>query len=134
MEDFDLPQLDSVTREHMIAELESDIADGTLVGSKDFNHLGTAEYPAVMRIAVTRGTIASLATSLRPDLFNSTRTDKNGKISRLNLADAAVRFAGGEFNRFYLRGLCLRAQAEGVMELVVYRARHSANLVRSRKR
>jgi hypothetical protein len=31
--------------------------------------------------------------------------------------------AEGEFNRFYIRGLCLRAIQDGVAELIVYRAK-----------
>jgi|SRR5438093_440866 len=35
--------------------------------------------------------------------------------------------AEGEFNRFYLRGLCLRAVAEGISYLVIHRAKGVAN-------
>jgi len=36
---------------------------------------------------------------------------------------AAETLAEGEFNRFYIRGLCLRALAEGIAKVVVYRAK-----------
>ncbi len=48
-------------------------------------------------------------------------------FTRLNLADAARKFADGEFLRFYLRGLSLRAASEAVLELEVYRAKQSVN-------
>ncbi len=35
--------------------------------------------------------------------------------------------AEGEFNRFYARGLCRRAIAEGIEALVVYRAKEVVN-------
>ena len=35
--------------------------------------------------------------------------------------------AEGEFNRFYIRGLCLRAIASGIVDLVIYRAKQVAN-------
>jgi hypothetical protein len=35
--------------------------------------------------------------------------------------------AEGEFNRFYARGLCLRAMAQGIESLVVYRAKDVVN-------
>ena len=79
-----------------------------------------------MRVALTDGHIHTLAAALVPAFFNPTRTDKNGKVTHLDLADSASKFASGEFNRFYLRGLCLRAEAEGIVELVVYRAKVSA--------
>jgi hypothetical protein len=55
-------------------------------------------------------------------MFNSTRTDKNGKVTKLNLIDSAIKFAEGEFNRFYLRGLSRRAIEDGI-SLEVYRAK-----------
>jgi hypothetical protein len=35
--------------------------------------------------------------------------------------------AEGEFNRFYIRGLCVRALADGIDEVVVYRAKAVQN-------
>lgn len=40
---------------------------------------------------------------------------------------AAGTLAEGEFNRFYIRGLCLRAIEENVPSLVVYRAKAVTN-------
>jgi hypothetical protein len=34
--------------------------------------------------------------------------------------------AEGQFNRFYILGLCKRARAEGVSQLEIYRAKQSA--------
>ena len=54
-------------------------------------------------------------------------TTKTGKQAwrNVNIQFSAQVLAQGEFNRFYLRGLCARAQAEGINHLVVYRARAS---------
>lgn len=41
----------------------------------------------------------------------------------VNRAHAAQQLAEGEFNRYYLRGLCLRAKAEGKDSLIVYRGK-----------
>jgi hypothetical protein len=35
--------------------------------------------------------------------------------------------AEGQFNRFYILGLCKRARAEGLSDLIVYRAKESAD-------
>lgn len=126
MPDFDFVHLDATTRSYMLAELDSDLATNTLAYSRDFNTNGRGQYPTVIRASLTDGGVDTLAAALLPAFFNPTRTDKNGKVTHLNLSDSAAKFAGGEFNRFYLRGVCLRADADGVVELVVYRAKASA--------
>ena len=42
---------------------------------------------------------------------------------RINQPHAAQQLAEGEFNRYYIRGLCRRAQEEGITELVIYRGK-----------
>lgn len=127
MGSFNFPQLGEGTRARMIEELAADIQSGTLAGSRDFSRAGHEGYPAAARHAFERGDEDTLAAALPESYFNETRTDKNGRVTRLNRTDSARKFADGEFLRFYLRGLCLRAQAEGVAELEVYRAKHSVN-------
>jgi hypothetical protein len=55
-------------------------------------------------------------------------TTKSGQQAwrNVNIPFSAQVLAQGEFNRFYLRGLCIRAIEEGIDHLVVYRARASA--------
>lgn len=42
----------------------------------------------------------------------------------INMPHAAQQLAEGEFNRYYIRGLCLRAKAEDKNVLIVYRGKH----------
>lgn len=42
---------------------------------------------------------------------------------RINAKKSAQMLAEGEFNRYYLRGICLRAQHEGFEKLTVYRGK-----------
>jgi hypothetical protein len=56
----------------------------------------------------------------------TTRTGKSA-WRNINIPHSAQMLAEGEFNRMYLRGLCVRAQGEGITHLVVYRGRHSAH-------
>ena len=42
---------------------------------------------------------------------------------RVNQPHAAQQLAEGEFNRYYLRGLCMRAKAANVSSLVIYRGK-----------
>ena len=127
MAEFELIHLDPVTRGYMLGELNADVESQTLVYSRDFNAAGKIKYPSLIRAALESGHIHTLTADLLPALFNETRADKNGRITRLNLADSASKFACGEFNRFYLRGLCLRAMSEGKAELIVCRAKVSTN-------
>ena len=52
---------------------------------------------------------------------------KTGMIDwrNVNAQASAQVIAQGEFNRYYLRGLCVRAQEDGIDHLIVYRARYS---------
>lgn len=54
---------------------------------------------------------------------------RNGKTfwRNVNIESSAQMLAEGEFNRYYLRGLCARAQEDGITHLIVYRGRASAN-------
>jgi hypothetical protein len=53
---------------------------------------------------------------------NYTRQGKT-HTRNINQPHAAQQLGEGEFNRFYLRGLCRRGQAHGIESLVVYRAK-----------
>lgn len=56
---------------------------------------------------------------------HSTRQGKNGPIQVKVPITAAETLSEGEFNRFYIRGLCARAIEDGVDAVIVYRARVS---------
>ena len=45
------------------------------------------------------------------------------KMRKINQSHSAQMLAEGEFNRYYLRGLCLRAKDEGNTSLIVYRGK-----------
>jgi hypothetical protein len=45
----------------------------------------------------------------------------------VNVQSAAQMLAEGEFNRYYLRGLCVRAAEDGISHLIVYRGRASSS-------
>jgi len=61
------------------------------------------------------------------DYFNShENVVKEGKVKRKCLPfDANVTLCEGEFNRFYMRGTCLKAIEKGDNSVIAYRARHS---------
>lgn len=50
---------------------------------------------------------------------------RSGKVfeKRINQPHAAQQLAEGEFNRYYLRGLCVRAMAANIPFLIIYRGK-----------
>jgi hypothetical protein len=127
---LELADLDGKTRREMIAELEHDLAAGTLYTGKYLTDLGVERYPVLLREAIGGGSDESLIAALSdPGLFATTyqkRKPKGGFAPAKVPYTAPVTLAEGEFNRFYLRGLCRRALATGAQEIEIYRARASA--------
>ncbi|MGB8112842.1 MAG: hypothetical protein WCF22_03670, partial [Candidatus Sulfotelmatobacter sp.] len=125
------PDLDTTTRQYMLEELELDVTQGRLYLSPRLSGTGVAAYPALLKLAVESGNDASLAAELRKDgRLNATeqrRKPKGGYTTVAVPVTAADTLAEGEFNRFYARGLCRRAQAEGGGELKVHRAKEVEN-------
>ena len=123
--------LDATTRRHMLDEFEYDLERGELYNSQWFSPGGREKYPDLCRTALESGTDETLASSLgAPGTFvlaYEKKKPKGGTTMASVPHTAPVTFAEGEFNRFYLRGLCARIVTEGGGEVEIYRARHSAN-------
>ena len=110
-------------------EIGADSASGKIYLSRRLNGSGEAKYPEFLKQAAQKGTEITLAHSLREqNCFNGyeTKTVKGNTIQAKVPSNAADVLAEGEFNRYYLRGLCLRAIDEGMM-IEIYRARESAS-------
>ena len=126
---FNFENLDGQTRELMSNEIKGDINTGHLNLSKRFNDNGVRLYPGLLHQSVSNGDEVTLSSTLKAsDCFKTEeeRRTKSG-VSMVRVPETASQtFAEGEFNRFYIRALCLRA-IESDQELKVYRARHSDN-------
>ena len=59
--------------------------------------------------------------------FEGARTLRGGYRVKYVPQSAAEIMAEGQFNRFYILGLCRHARKEGIISLVVYRAKPVAN-------
>jgi hypothetical protein len=119
---LNLVDLDEITRGHMLAELEQ----GTLYMGKDLSDEGEERYPGLLREAIESGDDSLLQERLsEAGVFNAMGL-RQGKPVKVP-SNAPQRLAEGEFNRFYLRGLCLRAMEEGFDSVIVYRARKSSS-------
>lgn len=119
--------LDDRTRKLMLAEIEHDIAKGELYLSDNLNEEGRAVYPDLIRAAASIGNDVTLAAAIRLRLnsHEKPRRLKSGELSKppVMRVNAHEMLAEGEFNRFYIRALCLRSIKDGVAEVVVYRAK-----------
>jgi hypothetical protein len=123
---LDLAHLDECTRRFMLAELESDLANGTLYHSPQLSEEGQHHYQHLLRAALLTGTDESFAEALS----SRAAVKPTGRWQHLHdltpadaLTAASALLAEREFHRFYIRGLCRRALDQGVHTLVIYRAK-----------
>jgi hypothetical protein len=113
----------------MLEELERDEKEGGPYRSPRLSPDGVSAYPQALREAIIDGDDQTLEDALRsPGMFNATESyERNGKIHQRKMNRQAPQvLAEGEFNRYYIRGLCARICAEGGGAVEVYRARASA--------
>jgi hypothetical protein len=123
--------LDDRTRALMRSEIEADIEAGKLYVSDNLSAAGCAEYPALLLAAAESGSDTTLAEAILPRLnsHSKPRQLQSGAYSKppAMRSDAHEMLADGEFNRYYMRALCLRVIADGIKSVVVYRAKEVAN-------
>jgi hypothetical protein len=125
---LELADLDNTTRQHMLTELEHDLQTDNLYFGKFLTEAGRERYPSLLREAIENGTDDSLAAALGASgmfLSHHQRRKPSGGFTQAKVPiTAPITLAEGEFNRFYLRGLCARAMATHE-KIEIYRARAS---------
>ncbi len=123
--------LDEKTREFMLKELEMDIEQGKIYISPRLNASGQSNWINLLKEAITHHNDDWLAYQLKVKGYMNThesRKTKTGKVINARVPiNAPETLATGEFNRYYARGLCLRAIAEGIDEVIVYRGKDVQN-------
>lgn len=128
---FHFADLDDQTRRFMLDEVEQDLANNNLYLSPRLSEAGLRDYPDALRTASRSGNEVTLATVLRGSgriRQSEERRTRSGRITIVRVpVTAPETLAEGEFNRFYARGLCRRALAEGVKEVEIYRAKEVAS-------
>lgn len=124
---FQFRQLDGVTRGYMLEEIQAARQEKNLYYSRRFNDSGVARWPTLLHEAARRHDELWLACRLEEegllrDLEGS-RTPSGGYTIKHVPHTAAALMAGGQFNRYYMLGICRRALAERKSSVVVYRAK-----------
>jgi len=122
--------LDSETRKHMLSEYEADSSSGKLYISPRLTESGKARYVTLLKEAISVHDDEWLAKKLSEEgLFNETeeRIVKGKPVVAKIPIIAHTTLAEGEFNRFYIRGLCARVINARTNKLIVYRAKLVSN-------
>jgi hypothetical protein len=121
-----LDHLDARTRQLMHAEVQHDLARGALYLSPRLSDVGRAGYLPALLDAIASGNADTLAVAIaRGQFLNSYEMSHRRGVPYVKSVphDAHITLAEGEFNRYYLRGLCVRAGEDGIDHLEIYRAK-----------
>ncbi len=124
-----LVDLNVATRAAMLAELEEDIGAGKVVLSPHLKDGAGSEFISLLVSALRDFHDVWLASALRTKGLvrtHETIPTQHGP-KRITLPpDTPELLAEGEYNRYYLRGLCRRAIEESFPTLWIYRANGEA--------
>jgi hypothetical protein len=127
---FNFADLDNRTREFMVQEIELAKRTGNIYYSSRFNEAGTAQWVALLIEATRTYNEHWLAYQIEARRLmkgmEGSRTPSGGYTIKHVPHTAAETMAEGQFNRFYILGLCQRTKAEGKTHIVVYRAKERA--------
>lgn len=120
--------LDPTTRRYSLAELDRDIATQSLIVSAWLRPGTVSQYQKLLQDALSYYDDLWLEERVQELLvdFEVRRTPSGGETTARVPEHAARVLAEMDFNRYFMRGLCARALAEGRAEVEVYRARLSS--------
>ncbi len=123
--------LDDTSRRYMLEEIAFDVAHSDLYLGKRLTDTGRTRWLSLLNDAASSHDDDWLADQQRTEGLikaKETRNLKGGKVIEVDVPiTAAETLAEGEFNRFYIRGLCRRAIDANIPSLLVYRAKDVAN-------
>ena len=125
MSDFNFLNLTDDVRNFMIEEINSDIEKGVLYISSRLNEVGKEKFPTFLINAAKSGNDVNLQQDLQSSIYFNPTYLRQGKPVKMP-SNSADLLAQGEFNRFYIRGICRKAVADGIETVEIYRARHSS--------
>lgn len=121
---LELKNLDDATRRYIALEIKTDIANGLVYRSKYLTEKGLQAWEDLLLEAALHHDSTWLARQLHDEaLAVSERetVDQQGQARTVKLQPESL--ADSEFNRYYMRGLALRAIEEDIPYLITYRAK-----------
>ncbi|KQM42120.1 hypothetical protein ASE55_12965 [Chryseobacterium sp. Leaf201] len=109
----------------MLDEINSDISNGKLYLSNRLNQNGKDNYQNYLLESVENGDEETFTNLLiQSSNFNDTEIVQ-GKSKKVP-SNAASLLCQSEFNRYYIRAICLRAMNQNQDEVKIYRGRESS--------
>lgn len=128
---FQFENLDGNTRAAMLEAIEEAERSNNIYYSTRFNEAGNKQWLPLLRQAAQEHNEHWLAYQLEANGlmkdFEGAHKPTGGYTIKHVPHTAAETMAEGQFNRFYILGLCKRARAEGISQLVVYRAKERSD-------
>lgn len=128
---FTFVNLDDTTRAAMLEAIEEAERAGNIYFSTRFNGAGNSQWLPLLKQAAQEHDEHWLAYQLEANAlmkdFEGAHKPTGGYTIKHVPHTAAETMAEGQFNRFYILGLCKRAKVEGISHLVVYRAKQSSS-------
>jgi hypothetical protein len=128
---FQFANLDNVTRKFMVEAIEEANATENIYFSTRFTPAGQQNWVRLLTEAALNFDEHWLAFQIESlGLMNNLEVamlPKGGYTTKHVPQNASQTLAEGQFNRFYILGLCKRARAEGKTTLEIYRAKYSAD-------
>jgi hypothetical protein len=126
---FDFKNLDESTRASMMQAIKEANSSGNIYFSTRFNQDGNDQWISLLTQAAQGFNEHWLAYQIEKNKlmkdFEDSTTPSGGYTIKHVPHTAATTFAEGQFNRFYILGLCKFAKSRGVLHLTVYRAKAS---------
>ena len=124
---FKFENLDKVTRPFIIKAIEEAEQTNNIYYSTRFNENGRTSWSSLLKKAANEHDEHWLAYQIESNVlmkdFEGARTRLGGYSIKHVPHKAAETMAEGQFNRFYMLGLCKRARQEEISQLEVYRAK-----------
>ena len=124
---FNFENLDNTTRAAMLEAIEEAERSNNIYYSARFNEDGNRQWLPLLKQAAQEYNEHWLAYQLEASGlmkgFEGAHKPTGGYTIKHVPHTASETMAEGQFNRFYILGLCKRARAEGVSHLIIYRAK-----------
>lgn len=123
---FDFEPVGIEVRARMLAELDFDISNNKAYINPFLKQDSGSRYLELLRAALDNGSVETFAAAIAANdllIDKHTYTKQGTEIEARVPAIFNVTLAAGEFNRYYMRAVCLLAKERGKPAVEIYRAK-----------